>query len=57
MKGKEKCKALKELRQKIAEENDIEFAVSECTHQGDCLSLDIWRGSLREEPDLAKQLS
>lgn len=36
MKGKEKCKALKELRQRIAEENDIEFAVSECTHQGDC---------------------
>lgn len=36
MKGKEKCKALKELRQKIAEENDIEYAVSECTHQGNC---------------------
>ena len=36
MKGKEKCKALKELRQKIADENDIEYAVSECTHQGDC---------------------
>lgn len=36
MKGKEKCKALKELRRKIAEENDIAFAVSECTHQGEC---------------------
>lgn len=36
MKGKEKCKALKELRQKIAEVNDIEYAVSECTHQGEC---------------------
>lgn len=36
MRGKEKCKALKEIRQKIAEENDIAFAVSECTHQGDC---------------------
>ena len=36
MKGKEKCKALKELRQKIAEENDIAYAVSECTHQGEC---------------------
>lgn len=36
MKGKEKCKALKELRQKIAEVNDIEYAVSECKHQGDC---------------------
>lgn len=36
MRGKEKCKALKEIRQKIAEQNDIAFAVSECTHQGDC---------------------
>ena len=36
MKGKEKCKALKELRQKIAESNDISFAVSECSHKGDC---------------------
>lgn len=36
MKGKEKCKALKEIRRQIAEENDIAFAVSECTHQGDC---------------------
>lgn len=34
--GKEKCKALKELRKKIAENNDISFAVSECSHQGDC---------------------
>lgn len=37
MKGKEKCKALKEIRSKIASENDIAFAVSECSHQGDCL--------------------
>lgn len=36
MRGKEKCKALKEIRRKIAEQNDIAFAVSECTHQGDC---------------------
>lgn len=36
MKGKAKCKALKEIRKKIAEENDIEYIVSECTHQGDC---------------------
>ena len=36
MNGKEKCKALKEIRQQIAEKNDIAFAVSECTHQGDC---------------------
>lgn len=36
MKGKEKCKALKEIRRKIAEKNDIPFVVSQCTHQGDC---------------------
>lgn len=36
MKGKEKCKALKEIRSKIAEENDIEYIVSECSHKGDC---------------------
>ncbi len=36
MKGKEKCKALKEIRKQIAEKNDIEFIVSECTHKGDC---------------------
>ena len=36
MKGKDKCKILKELRREIAENNDIEFVVSECKHQGDC---------------------
>ena len=36
MKGKDKCKALKEIRAKIAEENDIEYVVSECKHKGDC---------------------
>ena len=36
MRGKEKCKALKEIRRKIAEENDIAYAVSECTYQGEC---------------------
>lgn len=36
MKGKEKCKALKEIRRQIAEKNDIPFVVSQCTHQGDC---------------------
>lgn len=36
MLGKEKCKALKEIRRKIAEENDIEYVVSECTYQGEC---------------------
>ncbi len=36
MKGKERCKILKEIRQRIAEENNIEFITSECRHQGDC---------------------
>lgn len=36
MKGKEKCKALKEIRRQIAEQNDIPYAVSRCSHQGDC---------------------
>lgn len=36
MKGKEKCRALKEIRRQIAEKNDIPYAVSRCSHQGDC---------------------
>ncbi len=36
MRGKEKCKALKEIRRQIAEENDIPYVVSQCTHKGDC---------------------
>ena len=35
-KGKQTCKILKEIRKQIAEENDIEFVTSECTHKGDC---------------------
>lgn len=35
--GKEICKALKEIRRRIATENDIEFITSECKHKGDCL--------------------
>ena len=37
MRGKNTCKILKEIRQRIAEENDIELITSECTYQGDCL--------------------
>ena len=37
MKGKERCRILKEIRQKIAEENDIRFVTEECKHKGDCL--------------------
>ena len=36
MKGKQRCKILKELRQQIAEQNDIAYVTSECKHQGDC---------------------
>ncbi len=35
--GKQTCKILKEIRQKIAEANDIEFVTSECRYKGDCL--------------------
>ena len=35
--GKSKCKILKEIRQKIADENDIPYVTSECTYKGDCL--------------------
>ena len=37
MKGKDRCKILKDIRKRIAEENDIEFITSECKHKGDCL--------------------
>ncbi len=37
MNGKERCKILKEIRQKIADANDIELITSECQHKGDCL--------------------
>lgn len=36
MRGKQKCKILKEIRQKIADENDIPYVTRECTHQGEC---------------------
>lgn len=36
MSGKERCKALKEIRRRLAEENNIEYVVSECTYQGEC---------------------
>jgi len=37
MKGKDKCRILKELRRQIAEKNDLSYVTSECKHQGDCL--------------------
>ena len=36
MNGKNKCKLLKEIRQKIADENGIEYVTSECKFQGEC---------------------
>lgn len=36
MKGKEKCRILKDIRRRIAEENGIEYVTSECKHKGDC---------------------
>ena len=36
MLGKQKCKILKEIRQRIADENDIPYVTSECTHKGAC---------------------
>lgn len=36
MKGKEKCRILKEIRQQIAQQNHIAFVTSECKHKGDC---------------------
>lgn len=36
MSGKNKCKILKEIRQKIAQENDIAYVTSECKYQGEC---------------------
>lgn len=36
MKGKQKCNILREIRQKIAAENDIPYQTKDCTHTGEC---------------------
>lgn len=36
MKGREKCKILKQLRKKIADENGIAYEVENCKYKGDC---------------------
>ena len=36
MLGKKKCKLLREIRQRIADENDIPFITEECRYRGDC---------------------
>ncbi len=37
MKGKNRCKILKDIRKRIALENDIEYITTECKYKGDCL--------------------
>jgi len=34
--GKRTCRILKEIRQQIADKNDIEYVTSECNFQGEC---------------------
>lgn len=34
--GKEKCKALKQIRKQIADNNDINYVIEECKHKGKC---------------------
>ena len=34
--GKNICKQLKEVRKRIAEENDIPLEIEECTYKGEC---------------------
>lgn len=36
MTGKEKCRILKEIRQTIADENDIPFVTEQCPYKGNC---------------------
>ena len=36
MNGKNRCRILKQIRQKIADENDIPYVTRECTFRGEC---------------------
>ena len=36
MLGKQKCRILKEIRQRIADENHIPYVTRECRYQGEC---------------------
>ena len=36
MPGKQKCKMLREIRRRIAQENEIPFVTEECRYKGDC---------------------
>ena len=37
MRGKNKCRILKQIRQRIADENDIPYLTRECSYKGECL--------------------
>ncbi len=37
MNGKNRCRILKDIRKRIAEENGIEYVTTECKYKGDCL--------------------
>lgn len=34
--GKKVCETLKQIRKKIADENEIPYEITECNHEGDC---------------------
>lgn len=36
MTGKQKCKILKQIRKQIADANEIEYMIEECSHKGKC---------------------
>lgn len=36
MRGKDKCRMLREIRRRIAQDNDIAYITKECTYQGEC---------------------
>lgn len=36
MNGREKCELLNNIRKRIAEKNDIDFVIYDCTFEGDC---------------------
>ena len=36
MKGKQRCRILKQIRKEIADANGIDYVISECPHKGDC---------------------
>ena len=36
MRGKQKCRMLREIRRRIADENDIPYVTEECKYKGDC---------------------